>query len=303
MGGSNSWRQPQTFADLQRNTEKRVLSQERRPQVRTAADILGPGIAPYAVEILDWNGDETSFNGFFWSQPGAINSPDPANSKWYMGQVEATSDGFGLQWATEFRDIVGNVWPPRSFIRRFFDPGTAGTRTFSAWAEQGDGHYLGEMIMYGSETPPTEKWLFCNGAAVSRAIYSEFFAKFQTMPWGIGNGTTTFNIPDFRRRHPRGSFEGGGYPVGHDEGAPQVVDRDVRHSHPIAANNPHTHDQGTLQAGLSADRLAGSLGRATQQITGLTGPSGGHDHSGATGQNSEEDFPYSNIPMHIKVLP
>jgi hypothetical protein len=129
MGGQNSWRQPITYEDLQRNGEKRQLNQERRPQVRTAADLLGPGIAPFAVEILDWNGDETAFNGFFWSQPGAINSPDPLNSKWYMGQTEATEDGFGLQWATEFRNIAANAWPPRQFIRRFFDPGSAGTRS------------------------------------------------------------------------------------------------------------------------------------------------------------------------------
>jgi len=287
MGGQNSWRQAQTFTDLQRNTEKRVLSQERRPQIRTAADLLGPGIAAYAVEILDWNGDETAFNGFFFSGPGAINSPDPLNSKWYMGQTEATPDGFGLQWATEFRDIVGNVWPPRQFIRRFFDPGSAGTRSFSAWAENGDGHYLGEIIMYGSEVPPTEKWHLCDGSPISRTVYSELFTKFQTMPWGTGNGSTTFNLPDYRRRFPRGSDEVDGYVVGDNDGNVQVANRNVRHTHVIP-------EQGT-----SASNPSGSGGVFSPQQVNYEH----HDHGGVTGQTSGADFPYSNIPFHIKVLP
>lgn len=290
MGGQNSWRVPQDFADLQRNSEKRQLNQERRPQVRTAADLLGPGLAPFAVEISDWNGDETAFNGFFWSQPGAINSPDVANSKWYMGQSEATEDGFGLQWATEFRNIAGNAWPPRSFIRRFFDPGSAGTRSFSAWAEQGDGHYLGEMILYGAEVPPNEKWKFCDGSQISRTTYAEFFTKFQTMPWGIGNGTTTMNLPDWRRRAPRGSAGATDalWVPGVNDGK-AVADRTTQHNHVIS-------DQTT-----GAQTLRGDAGTtaAVPQMSAFQN----HSHGGATGQSASTDFPYMYVPIHIKVLP
>lgn len=295
MGGQNSWRQPITFADLQRNGEKRQLNQERRPQVRTASDLLGPGIAPFAVEISDWNGDETAFNGFFWSQPGAINSPDPTNSKWYMGQVEATEDGFGLQWATEFRDIPGNAWPPRSFIRRFFDPGSAGTRSFSAWAESADSRYLGEVIMYESETPPNEKWKFCDGSQISRTTYSEFFTKYQTMPWGIGNGSTTMNLPDHRRRVPRGAHAAGdpAWATGVTEGN-AVADRNIRHTHPI----PNSQANYNTNTQLTAPGAGGS------RVVGIDGvDSATHNHGGQTGQSASTDFPYINIPFHIKVLP
>jgi len=45
-------------------------------------------------------------------------------------------------------------------------------------------------------TPPTG-WLLCDGAAVSRSTYSSLFAITSTY-FGVGNGTTTFNLPDFR---------------------------------------------------------------------------------------------------------
>lgn len=41
--------------------------------------------------------------------------------------------------------------------------------------------------------------LLCNGAAVSRTTYNRLFAKIGTK-FGKGDGTTTFNLPDFRNR-------------------------------------------------------------------------------------------------------
>lgn len=40
-------------------------------------------------------------------------------------------------------------------------------------------------------------WLACNGSAVSRATYSALFGAIGTT-WGIGDGATTFNLPDLR---------------------------------------------------------------------------------------------------------
>lgn len=42
-------------------------------------------------------------------------------------------------------------------------------------------------------------YLYCNGSAISRVTYSALFAAIGTM-YGIGDGTTTFNIPDSRGR-------------------------------------------------------------------------------------------------------
>ena len=61
----------------------------------------------------------------------------------------------------------------------------------------------GAIILYGEDTLP-EGWLLCNGAAVSRSTYAGLFAKIGTK-YGTGDGSTTFNLPDFRDRYPIGS--------------------------------------------------------------------------------------------------
>lgn len=61
----------------------------------------------------------------------------------------------------------------------------------------------GLMFDYGGITAPTG-YLNCDGTAVSRATYADLFAAIGAT-WGTGDGTTTFNLPDFRRRTAVGS--------------------------------------------------------------------------------------------------
>ena len=46
-------------------------------------------------------------------------------------------------------------------------------------------------------------WLLCNGQAVSRTDYADLFALISTK-FGEGDGTTTFNVPDYRGKFLRG---------------------------------------------------------------------------------------------------
>lgn len=46
-------------------------------------------------------------------------------------------------------------------------------------------------------------WLLCNGQAVSRATYADLYALIGTN-FGEGDGTTTFNVPDYRGKFLRG---------------------------------------------------------------------------------------------------
>lgn len=61
----------------------------------------------------------------------------------------------------------------------------------------------GVIKMYGGTTAPSG-YLACDGSAVSRTTYATLFAAIGTAH-GAGDGTTTFNVPDFRRRVPVGS--------------------------------------------------------------------------------------------------
>jgi microcystin-dependent protein len=56
----------------------------------------------------------------------------------------------------------------------------------------------GSVITWvGSPSSPPTGWLLCDGAAVSRSTYADLFAITSTY-FGVGDGTTTFNLPDFR---------------------------------------------------------------------------------------------------------
>jgi microcystin-dependent protein len=55
--------------------------------------------------------------------------------------------------------------------------------------------------MYAGSTAPAD-WLQMNGAAVSRTTYASLFAVIGTT-YGVGNGSTTFNIPEARGEFPR----------------------------------------------------------------------------------------------------
>jgi microcystin-dependent protein len=71
---------------------------------------------------------------------------------------------------------------------------------------------VGTVIWYAKPSPPA-KYLKCNGAAISRATYSELFAVIATN-FGSGNGSTTFNLPDLRGEFIRGWDDGRGVDSG-----------------------------------------------------------------------------------------
>lgn len=60
----------------------------------------------------------------------------------------------------------------------------------------------GVIFPYGSATPPTG-FLNCDGAAVSRTTYANLFAVLSTS-YGVGDGSSTFNLPDLKARFPLG---------------------------------------------------------------------------------------------------
>jgi microcystin-dependent protein len=61
----------------------------------------------------------------------------------------------------------------------------------------------GSIMAYGGTSVPSG-YLACDGSNVSRTTYSSLFSAIGTT-WGAGNGSTTFSVPDLRRRSPVGS--------------------------------------------------------------------------------------------------
>lgn len=61
----------------------------------------------------------------------------------------------------------------------------------------------GTIIPFGGASVPNG-YLRCTGAAVSRSTYLYLFNAIGTT-WGAGDGSTTFNLPNFSDRYPIGA--------------------------------------------------------------------------------------------------
>lgn len=85
---------------------------------------------------------------------------------------------------------------------------------------------VGSVVAFAVNTPPTG-WLAANGQAVSRNIYARLFSRIGTT-WGAGNGSTTFNLPDYRGEFVRGWDNGRGVDPGRgfatSQNATQIAD-------------------------------------------------------------------------------
>ena len=66
----------------------------------------------------------------------------------------------------------------------------------------------GTIIAFGGDSIPTG-WLACDFSAVSRTTYPALF-KAIGINWGIGDGISTFNLPDLRGLFLRGVAGSGG---------------------------------------------------------------------------------------------
>jgi len=87
-------------------------------------------------------------------------------------------------------------------------------------------------------------YLYCNGTAVSRTVYSELFSRIGTT-FGAGDGVNTFNLPDLRGEFIRGWDDGRGVDSGRGFGTVQGQ-QNGSHAHNAGnVNNNHFHGGNT----------------------------------------------------------
>lgn len=131
--------------------------------------------------------------------------------------------------------------------------------TGSAWAPIGGSTPTGAIEVFAMTTAPTG-WLKCNGAAVSRTTYAALFAAIGTT-FGVGDGATTFNLPDLRGEFVRGWDDSRGVDSGRGIGTYQADDLKA-----------HTHTYQNPVAGSSdSGGAVGSIQRNPSYATGSTG--------------------------------
>jgi microcystin-dependent protein len=93
----------------------------------------------------------------------------------------------------------------------------------------------GQIIYVATSSAPTG-YLKANGAAVSRTTYATLFAAIGTT-FGVGDGSTTFNLPDLRGEFIRGWDDGRGVDSGRAFGSFQNHQLQL-HSHGNGAIHP-----------------------------------------------------------------
>jgi len=162
------------------------------------------------------------------------------------------------------------------------DPTTALQAATKQYVDTLTGAPAGVIMAFAGTSAPTG-FLSCDGSAVSRTTYATLFAAIGTT-WGVGNGSTTFNVPDLRGMIVRGT---GTNATGSSSGAvgPSVgsyaADTYLNHSHAIT-DPGHTHTYTGLDVGSAV--IAGSnqyskgvtnTGSSTTGITVNTSTTGG----------------------------
>ena len=149
----------------------------------------------------------------------------------------------------------------------------------------------GAIQAYAGAAAPTG-WLECDGSAVSRSTYAGLYSAIG-VTWGAGDGVSTFNLPDLRRRALVGAGGAGtptlGFGVGDTGGA-------ETHALSVSEMPSHSHGAGTLTASLAGEhthdvptdhRNAGLPGGAQRYNLPLSySESGGHQAVDPAGTHS-----------------
>lgn len=154
---------------------------------------------------------------------------------------------------------------------------------------------IGTIFFVADDAAP-EGSLICDGRLLSRTTYADLFAKLGTT-YGAGNGSTTFQLPDYRGEFLRGWDGGRGVDAGRVRGSFQTDQNKTHthsgttssdsHSHTFSATTgsggDHTHtipvSGGT---GAVVNNVAGFYATGSRSITSFSSGTHTHTVSGTT---------------------
>ncbi len=114
---TKNWPTPVDAFDYMRQEQKKVAIEERRPVIRRASDLVGPGIAASAVRITDWADTLATFNGYYCSLPGVTGAPNTTHA--FVGFTVMDAEVGGTQTVVS---MTNGVEYRRTFSRNPADP-------------------------------------------------------------------------------------------------------------------------------------------------------------------------------------
>jgi microcystin-dependent protein len=149
------------------------------------------GLTPDDLEIV------TTAQGGNWrlvAKTGKGGGADGAGTIASQAEAEAgTENTKAMSALRTAQAIAAQVVSPVSSVHGRTGAVTAQAGDYAAYYDKWP---VGSKIEHFGATAPTG-FLACDGAAISRATYAALFAVISTT-YGVGNGSTTFNLPDAR---------------------------------------------------------------------------------------------------------
>ena len=152
----------------------------------------------------------------------------------------------------------------------------------SAWGGLASGVPVGTILAHAANTPPTG-FLECNGSNISRSTYATLFSTISTT-FGVGDGSSTFALPDLRGQFIRGWANTGNTDASRVFGSTQT-DQNKNHTHTTDSTSLtggiRKISEGFLSGG-SATGVFTKTSDGNNSITGSssTSPVGGVDFDG-----------------------
>jgi microcystin-dependent protein len=173
-------------SSLARVTALEAEPGERVQTIAPPAESAGPGSYPAGVSIMSiYSGSGWSVNAGF----GTIVTINHDGINRVYQTLTSTGGGAGVLvkvWSRTYHTPEG--WTPWQSLANPADPVTMGI--------------TGEIKMWAPNSVPTG-WQLCDGSAISRTANANLFAALGTT-YGVGDGSTTFNVPNLKGRIPTG---------------------------------------------------------------------------------------------------
>lgn len=235
------------------------------------------------------------------------------------------NDVYAMMAQSLSRDGQGGMRAPlamNGFAVQGLPIATLDTDAVSLGQSRANGVPVGVVVDYLAPIAPPIGWIACFGQAISRTEYPDLFTVLGTF-YGAGNGSTTFNIPDFRGRVSAGMDDMGGVNaarLSNQYGSvAQALGGTLGTSNHVltAAQMPaHRHQGNTdvagehFHSGITAPvaspgsgsgmvNSSGNLG--SQAMTATTGVAGSHSHSFSTDVRGSDQAHPNAQPTFITI--
>ena len=209
--------------------------------------------------------------------------------------ISGSQDGVATVWANALDIASGFSGGTNEFIRNMRVLKWPASGALGVTGIGSDTLPVGVIVPFGATVASIPSgFLPCDGTAVSRVAEAELFAIIGET-WGIGDGATTFNLPDLRHKSIIG-LNDGTLPAGADGGFTTRNLADTGGAETVS----HSHASGTYSGAAS-----GSTQTVDNNLDGSTvpvsDPSHTHAITGTSGSDNSTNLPpFAICPYIIK---